>query len=132
MPTFVHLTIGIVGIIVFLATGIYMFVNFPELYGDNQAIRYMYRANHIYILLASLINLCCGIYMPPSKSGWRKRLARFGSLLIMIAPIILCVAFFYEAPLGISERYVTALGIYALLLGVLTQLFNKPFQRYTH
>ena len=36
----------------FLATGLCMRAGFPELYGANEALRYIYRANHAYILLA--------------------------------------------------------------------------------
>jgi hypothetical protein len=52
-----HLIVGLAGVAVFLATGLYMHARFPALYGGNEALRFMYRANHVYLLLASLINV---------------------------------------------------------------------------
>ena len=52
-----HFAVGLVGAVAFLVTGIYMNAGFPELYGANEVLRYIYRSNHVYILLASLINV---------------------------------------------------------------------------
>ena len=49
-----HLLIGLVGFAAFLGTGLYMARHFPGAYASDEAIRYMYRANHVYLLLASL------------------------------------------------------------------------------
>ena len=45
------LVVGLLTVAVFLGTGLYMKTQFPALYGDNQTVRFLYRANHIYILL---------------------------------------------------------------------------------
>ncbi|MGH2566714.1 MAG: hypothetical protein ACRDGA_00120 [Bacteroidota bacterium] len=52
-----HIVIGIATVVVFLGTGLYMRLNFPDLYESNEAIRYLFRANHLYILFAGLLNI---------------------------------------------------------------------------
>ena len=47
-----HLIVGLAGVAVFLGTGVYMRTHFPALYAGNEALRYMYRANHVYLLTA--------------------------------------------------------------------------------
>src|SRR5262249_24483520 len=103
-------------------TGLYMFRGFPDLYGANESVRYMYRANHVYVLLSSLINVAFGIYLVPLQTGWKARLGRIGSALLILSPLLLCYAFFAEAPKSPPERVFTGLGVFALLLGVLAHL----------
>ena len=99
-----HLIVGSAGVLVFLATGIYMQTHFPELYGTNEALRYMYRANHVYILLASLVNVVLGVYLSAPNSPWRAVVGRTGSVLALLSPPILIYAFFAEAPKASPER----------------------------
>ena len=120
-----HLVVGLVGVAVFLATGVYMMLGFPELYGGHESIRFMYRANHVYILLASLINLVLGMYYRPGAAGWRRILAMTGSGMVLSAPLILVWAFFHEAPQGTPERFITAMGLYLVLGGVLLHWPNR-------
>jgi hypothetical protein len=119
-----HLVIGLAGVAVFLGTGLYMRARFPTLYASNEALRYMYRANHVYLLLASLVNVALGVYLLDADRGWRTTLSKFGSVLTLLSPAILCYAFFAEAPKGTPARIVTTLGIVVLLLGVAAQLPN--------
>lgn len=124
-----HLLFGLVGIAVFLGTGVYMARGFPGLYGTNEALRFMYRANHIYLLLASLVNLALGIYLRPALPGWRSKLAAAGSFLLLHAPAILVVAFFVEVPKASPDRAMTGIGIFVTLLGLLMHLPNARAQR---
>ena len=123
-----HLWIGFGGALVFIGTGIYMVAGFPSLYGGNEAIRYMYRANHVYLILGSLINIAVGIYRTDLRPRWRGKLAQVGSVLLWLAPFVLLYAFFFEAPRGTPERLVTGLGILMLLSGVLAQWPNRAVQ----
>ena len=120
-----HLWIGFGGVLVFLGTGVYMRLAFPELYGGNESVRYMYRANHVYVLLGSLINLVVGVYFMDFRSGWRRTVALGGSWLLLGAPFVLLLAFFFEAPRGIPERIITGAGVFMLFLGVLAQWPNR-------
>ena len=53
---------GFVGIILFLIQGQYMDINYNHLKGMEDGPRMLFRSAHIYFLLASIINLCIGIY----------------------------------------------------------------------
>ena len=117
-----HLIVGLAGVAVFLGTGVYMRTHFPALYGGNEALRYMYRANHVYLLLASLVNVALGVYLSSAESGWRASLGKAGSVLALLSPALLCYAFFAEVPLASPARIVTLLGVVSIALGVAAQL----------
>jgi hypothetical protein len=85
----------------------------------------MYRANHVYVLLSSLVNVCIGLYSPGLRTGWRGRLGALGGALIIVAPLVLLYAFFYEAPKATPERTFTFFGVLMLLLGVGAQWPNR-------
>jgi hypothetical protein len=93
----------------------------PELYGSNEVIRYTHRANHIYVLFSSLVNLILGFYLRPVL-GWKKKLATVGSVLLLSAPVVLVIAFFVEAPKDTSDRWLTLVGVFMVFLGVLCHL----------
>jgi hypothetical protein len=120
-----HLLIGVGGVLAFLGTGAYMATHFPAAYEGHEAVRYMYRANHVYLLLGSLINLAVGIYRPGTQTGWRGKVTLAGSALLLAAPFVLLAAFFFEAPRGTPERALTFFGVLMLLLGVLAQWPNR-------
>ena len=120
-----HLLVGVVGVLAFLGTGAYMAVHFPAAYEDNEAIRYLYRANHVYLLLGSLINIAVGIYRPGTRAGWPGRVGLAGSALLMAAPLLLLYAFFFEAPTATPERAATFFGALMLLIGALAQWPNR-------
>lgn len=113
-----HFAVGLAGIVAFLATGAYMRAGFPDLYAANEVLRYLYRSNHVYILLASLINVALGVHLAPTAQGWRATVSRVGSFLALAAPVVLCFAFFFEAPLATPERVWTLAGVAALAAGI--------------
>ena len=120
-----HLLIGVGGVLAFLGTGAYMATHFPAAYESDEAIRYMYRANHVYLLLGSLINIAVGIYRPGTRPGWRGIVGLAGSAVMQAALVVLLYAFFFEAPRATPERAATLLGVLMLLLGVLAQWPNR-------
>jgi hypothetical protein len=120
-----HLSIGVLGVLVFLGTGIYMRQHFPQAYAANEALRYIYRANHVYLLLASLVNVALGLNVAVARDGWRMGVATFGSWLALASPFVLTYGFFFEAPLGRPDRIITALGIFAVAIGVVAQLVAR-------
>ena len=121
-----HLLVGIGGVLAFLGTGAWMATHFPAAYSGGETIRYMYRANHVYLLLASLVNLGIGMYRGISRPGWRGNLALAGSVLVLAAPFVLLYAFFVEPAHGVPERPGTLIGAVMLLAGVLAQWPNRP------
>ena len=113
----IHRWTGIVTVVLFLLTGLYMRWRFPGLYEGNESIRYLFRANHIYLLLAGLLNVGLGTYFVAHPERWRRTLQRAGSALILVASALLLAAFFYEPPQAMPERPVTAAGLFAVLIG---------------
>ncbi len=117
--TSLHIAVGVITVLIFLGSGIYMKMHFPDLYASNEIIRYQYRANHVYILMSGLINLMAGLNVQPNYTGWRILIARGSTTLLLIAPLILTAAFLLEPIQGAPEKPVTFLGVLFLLAGVL-------------
>ena len=120
-----HLWLGVGGVLAFLGTGAYMATHFPAAYESDEAIRYLYRANHVYLLLGSLINLAVGFYRAGTRPGWRGVVGLVGSVLLVLAPFVPLYAFFFEAPRGTPERAATFFGVLFLLVGALAQWPNR-------
>jgi len=116
---------GIAGFAAFLGTGLYMARYFPGAYASGEEIRYLYRANHVYLLLASLLSLVLGCYWPGARSGWRGKLALAGGWLLLAALPVLLAAFFVEPPRGTPERGLTFLAVLLTLLGAAAQLPSR-------
>ena len=55
---------GVAGLLTFLWTGRFMLRHFPAAYREHQEIRFLYRANHLYIMFASVLNLVLGRSAP--------------------------------------------------------------------
>lgn len=117
-----HGFVGLGGLAAFLGTGIYLASAAPEHYRHDEALRFIYRANHVYVLLSSLINLVLGIYLVPPTAGWRSLSSKIGSYLLLASPLTLLLAFVVEAPNVTPDRPLTTAGIVLLLLGTLAQL----------
>lgn len=115
----VHLAVGLIGFVIFLASGAYMRLNGPALYASNAAVRFSLRANHVDILLASLVNAAVGIYLLPADRIWRRILQTVGSCLLLASPCLYVAAFLIEGPLASPERRLTLWGTIGSLAGVL-------------
>ena len=113
-----HFVVGLAGVAAFLVTGVYMRAGFPDLYAADEVLRYLYRSNHVYALLASLVNLALGVHLTPPAPGWRATVSLLGSLLALASPAVLCLAFFVEAPVPTPERVVTLIGVAAVAAGI--------------
>ena len=113
-----HFAVGFAGAAAFVVTGLYMRAGFPDLYASDEVVRYLYRSNHVYILLASLVNVALGVHLTAPAPGWRTTVSLLGSLLALAAPVVLCFAFFLEAPVPSPERLVTALGVVTVTAGI--------------
>ena len=121
-----HYCVGIIFFIVFLLTGAYMLLNFPELYVGREEVRMMFRATHLYLLFSALINLVVGnaLLAKDNESDSSRRflpLWYVASLLILIAPGLFLVGFIVEPPSNLIERPVSFWGVISLLVGVMMQ-----------
>ncbi|HYG81062.1 MAG TPA: hypothetical protein VD861_11775 [Pyrinomonadaceae bacterium] len=120
-----HLTLGVLVVIVFLLTGQYMDFQNPKVREmTDEGARMMFRSRHIYILLAGLVNLGVGVYFTYHSARWRKTLQLAGSILILLAPLLMTAAFFYEPTLKGLQRTFTQPAIVALFAGVFLHLFS--------
>ena len=120
-----HLTFGVLVVLVFLLTGQYMDFQQPKVRElTDEGTRMMFRSRHIYLLLAGLINVGVGVYFTYHKASWRKALQIAGSVLILLAPLLMTVAFFYEPTLKGLKRTFTLPAIVALFAGVFLHLFS--------
>ena len=119
----IHLIVGVLGVIAFLLTGQVMKHHHPRMVELSAEVRMMYVSRHIYLLGASLVNVVLGLYLEVHPRGWRRALQGIGSLLILVAPVSLLLAFLSEAGLGIAGRnwrsYVALIGLFA---GVMTHI----------
>ena len=118
-----HLIIGVLGVIAFLLTGQIMKHHHPRMAELSPEVRMMYVSRHIYLLGASLVNAVLGLYLEVHRQGWRRIVQRIGSLLILVAPILLLMAFMADPRFGMAGR--SWRGLYALIAlfaGVMTHI----------
>ena len=102
---------GVAGLLTFLWTGRFMLRHFPAAYRGHEEIRFLYRANHLYIMFASILNVVIGRHVRIEES-WRLRRALLvvSSLAILLAVPVLIAAFYLEPPLAGAARWTTLLG----------------------
>lgn len=122
-----HYLIGALTLILFIISGQYMGLRYqgfvePELYGHNEAVRYLFRANHIYLLLPALINLLLGSYLTLSVQRGRRVVQYIGSALLLISTILLLAAFMIEPPQALPERPLSYYGLITVFGGALLHL----------
>jgi hypothetical protein len=122
-----HYIIGALTLILFIISGQYMGLRYegftnPELYGHNEAVRYLYRANHIYLLLPAFINLLLGSYLTLAPGRARRIVQYFGSGLLAISTVLLLIAFVIEPPQASPDRPLSYFGLITAFAGALLHL----------
>ncbi len=122
----IHLFGGLLILGCFLVSGQYLDQMFSALELGSDPVRYMYRANHTYILLSGLLNIAIGIRFELHKLDWKRGLQYLGSLHLCVAPAVLIYAFIVEAQPGEGDRFFTGLGVFFLFLGTLLQIPSSP------
>ena len=118
-----HLILGALFLVLFLISGQYMGQVLPAFTGELDGLRMMYRASHVYLLYASLLNLLAGAYWRPVALRRRTQLA--GSLLLMLSPPVLALAFVIEPAQNMVLRPFTLTGAVFALAGVVLSLFAQ-------
>jgi len=117
-----HLVLGILGILAFLATGQYMDRWHDHLRGYDDTTRMLFRSTHIYILLAAVTNAMTGLYLRPADASWRRVLQAIGSLALLAGPPLLLAGFCTEPYLSGLARPWSRPAIYLALGGVVLHL----------
>lgn len=115
----IHLLAGAMGILAFLATGLFMDRSLDHLVGMPDAPRALYRSAHIYLLFSALINVVLGSYVVLGSRTWLRWLQYAASTLLLISIAMFLYGFIVETPLAQVERPVIREGIYLSFAGVL-------------
>lgn len=113
----IHFFVGVAGVFMFLLTGQYMHFVYHHLHGMDAGPRMLFRSAHIYLLWSSLLNLLLGCYLVRTHEGRIKHAQTFASIAILMGPIILCLAFFYEPHMDRFSRPFARSAIYAAFVG---------------
>lgn len=143
--------LGVLSLLAFLGTGVYLSQQGSALYrveglssAETQRVpavapagkghlkehlhqgkRMMYRATHIYLLFASLLNLLAGALKPGVQSSWGSKLEGVARVLLMLSPVGLLAAFFVESRVYAIQRPITFWCIVGSLSGVLLLLVSR-------
>jgi len=113
-----HLIIGLLMFIVFVTTGKFMRVDFPDKDAIPEALRLLMRSRHIYILFSALIHLALGTYMRLSSEPAQRLLQYAGSFMLMASSVLLVWAFVTETYSLQHFSDISRYGIYTALAGV--------------
>jgi len=117
--SYAHLIFGIIVFVVFLVTGKFMRVDFPDKEIIPQDFRLLMRSRHIYILFSSFIHLLLGVYLQSYPQIWRKITQIFGSVLLTAGSVLLVWAFVYETYQAKTFSEASRWGIYLSLGGTI-------------
>lgn len=117
-----HLVVGIAGIVTFLLTGQYMDRFHAHLVGMPNEQRLLFRSTHIYLLLASALNIPLGLYLAWPVSKIRRGMILLGSAPLIAAPVILLVAFAREPWMTELARPFTRPALFGVLAGIVLHL----------
>jgi hypothetical protein len=124
-----HFVFGVAVLVIFLLTGQYMDRYFHHLVGMPDGPRLLYRTRHIFILFSGLLNVGIGTYLVSRTARWRRILQSSGSVLIVLASLLLILAFFYDTTRGDLRAPLSHWGIYAAVAGTLLHLFSGLSER---
>jgi len=114
----VHLIVGFVALVIFPLTGAYMDHYLAYDFAASDRFRFSIRANHIYILLSSLIHISLGSYLRMiEKPRWANAQA-IASLLLVASTVLVIAAFFVESKTEL-DRPVSLLAMILALAGTL-------------
>ena len=115
-----HWLLGLVTLLIFPLTGQYMrhVAAVPHL---DSVPRLVFRSRHLLLLVAAVANLAL------SNSQPFHRAQRVASVLILVAPVFLIVAFFIDPARGLHSSTIFRLAMYSLwIAGVLLAIVNRP------
>ena len=124
-----HLIFGVIMFVVFVTTGKFMRVDFPDKDVIPQELRLLMRSRHIYILFSALIHLVLGAYFRAGKQRAARILQYSGSAALTAASVFLVWAFVVET---YSLQHFSGLsrnGIYLSLTGVVLHLLTRIEKR---
>ena len=91
-----HLATGAIGLVVFAVQGHFMDTtlgvsNLPD------GPRMMYRTAHLYLMMASVINVLMGLLPTQAGAAWRRGLVTLCSVVFLLAPFLFLLSFIVES-----------------------------------
>lgn len=113
-----HFWGGLLLLLIFILSGQYMQHGFNRLQDLSAFERMAFRAEHIYLLLSSLIHIGIGSYFTSHPHKWGRYIQIFASVLMLMATSFFHYSFFSEMPTREIERPFSRLGLYLMLAGV--------------
>ena len=113
-----HFWGGLVLLLVFILSGQYMQHGFNRLQDLSAFERMAFRAEHIYLLLSSLIHIAVGSYFTSHPHRWGGYIQSFASTLMVLASSFFLYSFFSQMPTSEIERPFSRSGLYLMLAGV--------------
>jgi cytochrome bd-type quinol oxidase subunit 2 len=117
-----HCVVGLVTLVIFLATGAYMrLVAHPSELADRAHL--MFVSRHIYILASALVHLVLAAYVAPCPARGRLTVQWIASALLGVSSLLLISAFVFEPVAGRARTDVSTFGLYTLFAGALLHFF---------
>jgi hypothetical protein len=101
----VHLIVGLIALVIFPLTGAYMRIYLTDEFAASDRLRFSMRANHIYILLSSLIHISLGSYLRVSAKQRWANLQTAASLFLFISTGLVIAAFLAEIKMGLDRPF---------------------------
>jgi len=114
-----HLIVGVIFLVVFWFTGAFLKFVVWDTMADDDLLRVAYRTSHVYILMAALVNIATSTNLLANNTKQSHILQCLGSLLLIVAPLLLTYAFFVESKLEVEVSGFTFLAIVGLAVGVI-------------
>ena len=124
MKKWAHLIFGLALFVVFVMTGNYMRVDFPDKDVISQDLRLLMRSRHIYILFNALIHIALGIYLQKRPRLWQRLAQYVGSLALTAASVYLVIAWRTETYELQHFSDLSREGIYLSLAGIVLHLIG--------
>ena len=117
----VHRLLGFLVLLVFLGTGVYLRVRFPEAVAlaMDMGQRATFRSRHIYILSSAIAHLLLGSYLVPAATRRRRFFQALGSGLMGVSSALLIAAFFIDPYRAEMRSEWSSQGVILLLAGAL-------------
>ena len=119
-----HLIIGVTFVVVFWFSGAYLKFVVWDVMASDDLLRVILRTSHVYILMAALINIAISTHLLAAATKSAQVIQALGSLLLIIAPLLLTYVFFVEPKLDAEVSGFTFLAIVALTVGVILHVVS--------
>lgn len=120
-----HLIVGLIMVLAFILSGQIMRHHEPPIPALSAETRLLFRSRHIYLLAGALMNVLTGVYLQLRPAGWRRAVQLAGSMLLLLAPVLLLIAFLTEPGHSLQEKMRFSMdGIVAMALGTLAHLVS--------